>query len=606
MTVTRALVRSALLLAVSLPVAAHAAGKPEPADQPKLVGESLVVKTHSGKLELEGYDPKACFPVTEIRINGIEVVAVEEIRKKVEPLAIKCLDNALASALVKAVNEVHSDKGYVTTQGFLPDQDIRADKRLVINVYTGRIGKIIYSEPDTDEALPIGQRWSNGWKKVSEAKGLWGLLRATSEWIDTLDDPLDNFQLLDAKTAARVKQWMTIELEEGDVVNVDDVQRNADFMNRTSSNHTEAKFEAGDRSATSNVLYENKRKDSFRLNIGYETNGAALNGTGSTVDRRVRIDLAKDNLIGINDAWRGSLASGINTNEATAAFSVPFRRFTFGLNGSYSESLSNIASGVEFFTRTGIVSGSLSYALEHNNKLKSSIDSSLTWRRGDRHINDARLSEQTFSIARIGFSRTHLMDTSNFYYSAGVNKGLAIWDAMRDGPNPPPDMPRAQFWKIDASTGYSKGFKDIGTFKLDVTGQWTAHPLHSDDQLTLGSSTSIRGFTNTAAKVDKGFVARSEFAFVLPADRILGDTKDNLVLAHEILTSAQPYVFFDYGYGWDIANKREVSRSGAGFGLRYQHGRLNFDIAYAHPVTDSGAPNKRGPEIYLTASLKLF
>lgn len=377
-------------------------------------------------------------------------------------------------------------------------------------------------------------------------------------------------------------------------------------MNRVSSNHTEAKLTAGDKPATSNVVYENKRKDSFRLNIGYETNGAALNGTGGTVDRRVRVDVAKDNLIGLNDSWRGSLASGINTNEATAGFTLPFRRFTFGVNGSYSESLSAVASGVELFQRTSIVTGSLSYNLERNKNIQSSIDTSMTWRRSDRHINDARLTDQTFSIARAGFSRTHLFETSQFYYGAGFNKGLTIWNAMRDPVEPDHTAPRAQFWKVDASAGYMKGFKDVGTLRIDVTGQWTNHALYSDDQLTLGSSTSVRGFTNSAAKVDKGFVARSEFAFVLPADWILGDNKENLVLTHEILTSMQPYLFADYGYGWDIANKREISRSGVGIGLRYQHGRLNFDLSYAHPILESGTKYKRSPEIYLTASLKLF
>lgn len=576
------------------------------AETPPLKGETLVVKTHSGKPDIKDHDLKACFPIREIRINGIEVIKAAELRKKVEPLAFNCLDNPLVSEIVKAVNDVHVDKGYVTTQGFLPDQDIRKAKSLTINVYTGRVSKLVYKEPETDEGLPVSERWKRGWKDVSEAKGLWGTLRATSLWLDTLDDPLDDFQLFDDKLFPGLKPWFTFEANEGDVVHIDDVQRNADFMNRVSSNHTEAKLEAGDKPATTNVVYENKRKDSFRLNIGYEANGAALNGTGSTVDRRLRMDIAKDNLIGINDSWRTSLASGINTNEATGSFTLPFRRFTFGLNGSYSESLSSVASGVELFQRTGIASGSLSYNLERNKSVQSTIDSSLTWRRSNRYINDARLSDQTFSVARIGFTRTHLFETSQFYYGAGYSKGLTLWGAIQDPPHPGPMIPRAQFWKIDGSTGFSKGFKDIGTFRLDITGQWTNHPLYSDDQLTIGSSTSVRGFTNNAVKVDRGLVGRSEFAFVLPADWILGENKENVVLAHEILTSAQPYIFVDYGYGWDLASNREINRSGAGIGLRYQHGRFNLDIAYAHPLLESGTKNRKSPELYLTASLKLF
>jgi len=597
----RSLFGSLLLASLSCqPGIAFAMAAPEP------VGQTVIIATHDGKPEIEGYDPSACFPVAEIRIQGIEVISADDIRSKIEPLAVQCLDNALASAIVKAVNEVHSDKGFVTTQGFLPDQDIRRDRRLVINVYTGRVGKVIYNEPDTDESLPAGDRFRKAWKSVEETKGIWGSLSAFSRFIDTLDDPLDDFQLLDGHNAPALKPWLTFDMREGEVAHLDDIQRNADLMNRVFSNHTEARLAAGDQPATSDIVYENKRSDSFRLFIGYEANGAALNGTGGTVDRRLRIDAAKDNLIGINDAWRSSFASGINSNEATTSFSVPYRRFTFSLNGSYSESLSSVASGVELFSHTGIASGGISYALERNKDAQTSLDSSLTWRRGDRHINDLRLAEQTFSIARFGFLRTHLFETSQIYYGAGFNKGLTIWDAIRDPTKPDATAPRAQFWKVDGSTGFVKGFKDIGTFRVDATGQWTDHPLYSDDQLTLGSSTSIRGFTNTAAKVDRGVVVRSELSFVLPADLVLGDAKENLVLAHEFLISAQPYVFADYGYGWDIANNREISRAGAGFGLRYSHGRLNVDIAYAHPILESGTTNRRSPEIYLTASMKLF
>ncbi|MEN3931769.1 ShlB/FhaC/HecB family hemolysin secretion/activation protein [Microvirga sp. W0021] len=572
-------------------------------EPPQLRGANITLVTKKLSPPVKDYNPKACFPVREIQVNGIELLDVQQLRKKLEPLAANCLDNALANAIVTAINDEHVEKGYITTQGNLPDQDIVASGRLVVNVYTGRIDKIIYNEPQTDESLPISERWSRGWKNVSEAKGVWGTLSAASRWLDTLDDPLDDFQLFNVPG---LRQWLSFEGSEGDVVHIDDVQRNADFMNRVPSNKAEAKFEAGSKPATSNVVYTNNRSDSFRIKVGYETNGAALNGTGSTVDRRMRVDIYKDNLIGLNDSWQTSLASGLSTNEATAAFSLPIRRFTLGLSGSYSESLSSLQSGVDLFTRTGIVTGSLSYNLERNKDIQSSIDTSLTWRRQDRHINDARLEDQRFSIARIGFSRTHLLEGANFYYGLGFNKGLTIWNAIRDKHDITSSEPRAQFWKLDASTGFSKGFQDIGTFRIDLSGQWTDHPLYSDDQLTLGSSSSVRGFTSIAAKVDRGFVVRSEFSFVLPVDRILGDKKEDLLLAHEILTSAQPFVFIDYGYGRDLANKTDISRSGAGFGLRYNHGRLNFDIAYAHPIFETGTKNKRSPEIYLTASMKLF
>ncbi len=155
-------------IAFSLIGPAHAAASKakqaqQPVKKPELVGQTLTVGTHDKVPDVKGFDPKACFPLEKIVIRGIERVEVEAVRKKVEPLAYKCLDNNLVNALVIAVNEVHSSAGWVTTQGTLPDQDIRKSKILMVDVYTGRIGKIVYKEPETDEDLALGARVSKAW-----------------------------------------------------------------------------------------------------------------------------------------------------------------------------------------------------------------------------------------------------------------------------------------------------------------------------------------------------------------------------------------------------------------------------------------------------------
>jgi hypothetical protein len=63
------------------------------------------------------------------------------------------------------------------------------------------------------------------------------------------------------------------------------------------------------------VVVENSREDSFRVNAGYELNGAAINGSGKTIPSQFKLDAAKDNFIGINDAWRLSYAGWIRTRS---------------------------------------------------------------------------------------------------------------------------------------------------------------------------------------------------------------------------------------------------------------------------------------------------
>jgi hemolysin activation/secretion protein len=217
------------------------------------------------------------------------------------------------------------------------------------------------------------------------------------------------------------------------------------------------------------------------------------------------------------------------------------------------------------------------------------------------------LTDQSVAVARLGFSRTHLFDTWQVYYGAGFSQGLKILGVTEDPDDPAADVPRAQFRKWDAAAGFIKGFKGIGTFRLDCSGQWTDTPLYSDDQLTLGSSSSVRGFTNLPEKVDRGGVLRSEFAFALPKDWLFGKSKDRMPFAWEFVGGLEPYIYADYGFGENIANDDFLARAGVGAGLRYRQGRVNIDFSYAYPIYEKGPDHRdKGPEIYLTATVKLF
>ena len=185
----------------------------------------------------------------------------------------------------------------------------------------------------------------------------------------------------------------------------------------------------------------------------------------------------------------------------------------------------------------------------------------------------------------------------------GARAGLTLFDATRDPDAPKFGVPRAQFTKLVGTLGVARTFEGLGRAEIDLLGQWSEHPLYADDQLTLGSSTTIRGFTNRAAKVDRGLLLRSEFAVAIPADWL-----GAVPVIPSLLTGAEPYVFSDAGLGRDIANALDISRASLGIGLRYRSGRLSFDISVAAPIHESGLPSRAeersGAEYYMTLSLK--
>lgn len=545
---------------------------------------------------------ETCSRITEIVVNGIELLAGDEIRKVVADHALACLTTASAQKILVAINEAHSARGYVTTQGYVPQQDIKTSARFVINVVTGRVGKVIYRETKGDGGMP------EAWRALKEAKGVGEFLSRVSELFDTLDNALDRFQLLDPKRVGDLKGRLAMPLEAGEAVDLEKIQQGIDQLNKAPSQKAAAKLEAGEKPGTSDVIVNVPRKDSFRLSAGYEINGASLNNTGDTTAKRLRLDIAKDNWLGINDTWSTSLAGGVNTNEVRGSVAVPYRWFTFSLDGGYSESLSPLNSYSELFSQTWTGAVNANWLAIRNKEQQTSLSGGLNWRLNRRFVNSIELTPQTITYARLGVTHIRFWDDRQWVVSLGINQGLDLLDATRDPAVKDSTTPRAQFFKIDAASQYTQAFKGWGTWRLDVSGQWTPHPLYSDDQLVMGSITSIRGFTRLPFRADRGGIVRSEFATALPMEKFPESLKA-VPFLYDSLAGTQIYAYADFGMGRDIANRRDVSRGALGAGLRYHYGRLTAELMMAQPFHQKGIARNRDtykPEFYATLTAKVF
>lgn len=550
-----------------------------------------------------------CTPVKRLEVRGVVLIDPSPLKAKLVPLIVSCIGNDEVKAILSAINEAYSDQGYVTTQGYLPEQDLRASKVLVVNVIAGHVAKIIYRENRADEALPMRERWSKAWSRLRDVQGLSSILTAISQLVERIDDPLDNFQILPRNIEPDPKVWTSFITASGDVVQIDTIQQGIDQINRVASSRSQIKLEPGEQAATSNVVVENNQDDSFRMNAGYELNGADINGSGKTIPNRFKVDLAKDNFIGVNDAWRISYAGGLDSNEVRGAFSLPFRRATFSLDAGYSESLTEVTPGVEMFSRDGTASASLGYMLYRARDRQINLDGSLYWRNNERSINGVSLTPQIVTHARIGVAETRTIETVQLTYGLGVDHGFPILGAAADPADIARSAPRAEFLKFDGQASLARSIANIGLLRIDLNAQWTNCPLYSDDQLVLGSVSTVRGFTNSAVRADRGFILRSEFAPALPVDEILGSHKEDWIFLAEAMQAMQPYLFADYGAGRDIANHENLERAGMGIGLRYRHGRVNLDVSVGEPVYRIGGAKPKSwqsPEAYLTLSVKLL
>lgn len=581
--------------------------------------QTLIISTQDQRPALDNATHDSCLHVREIHIHGLSLVDAETMRKKIQPLACQCMDSAVKEALIRTIDETHSAEGYVTTKSHIVDQNANPTTKLDITIVTGRIGKIIYVEKERDGGDGFVERFSKNWKPLRDSSGPWNTVNATSGLLHVIDHPFDRFQMMDGQSWPKLKVWGATHVQAGAPLDIDEAQQAIDVFNSLPSNRANYRIVQTDAPAISDLEITNERQDSFTLVASYEHNGASLSNRDNTIDKKVQFELAKDNLIGINERWRSIFAIGPDNTEVKGFFTVPWRRFSFELTGGYFESNTQSLPLDKYYYRSTEVTAKSTYLLEYARTHNTKLEGTLGWRRIERDINSLPLPTKQISTFRFGFLRSHYKTTvedqsslllgREYKYGLGVTAGLPILGASQDGPALSMRLPHTQFWKVDGKAELKQDIRKIGALNFEFKGQWSPVPLFSDDQLSLGSIWNIRGFINTVAKVDRGALLRTEFLPNLPVERLISaiGTPQELSFINDMLRATQPYIFYDTGYGRNIALRTNITRSSFGGGIRTDYGRTKMDLSLAHRLVERGTIRiPREPEVYFTISTKLM
>jgi hemolysin activation/secretion protein len=109
----------------------------------------------------------------------------------------------------------------------------------------------------------------------------------------------------------------------------------------------------------------------------------------------------------------------------------------------------------------------------------------------------------------------------------------------------------------------------------NLIGQYSAIPLPLTEQIGLGNSGLVRGYTLDDGAFDAGVISRNELR--TPSFAILGGTGG-------IADQLSPYIFFDAGYGKDQRTNDSASPISTGLGADYQlaaYLTASLDVALA-------------------------
>ena len=148
--------------------------------------------------------------------------------------------------------------------------------------------------------------------------------------------------------------------------------------------------------------------------------------------------------------------------------------------------------------------------------------------------------------------------------------GLAKLDNLPADFNLPADSPQSEFSVLEISGSFGKKLKVLRKefdWLARFKGQITEDRLYSMDQLTIGNSSSVRGFKDYSAGGESGLYLQNELGFPFSLNTAKGPV------------NFRPYLALDAGY---VENADEALASSAlvGFaaGLSVQFKQLSLTL----------------------------
>lgn len=415
------------------------------------------------------------FYIKQIQLDGVpkELSFLNKIARKHEQKHVTVSD---ITNIRNAFQRKLLDKGYVTSQVYIPEQNLNAGT-LQFMVIPGRVEDIRYSD--------------------SSAHGPW-------------------------RTAFPVRP--------GDILNIRDVEQGLEQMKRVSSQSVTMKLLPGTSVGTSIIELLIKQDKPVHGSISFDNSGLESTGVyqGSFTS-------SFDQIFRANDTFTMSLSGDLSgsgsikgTRAASLNYVIPHGKDTFSLSFSKSRYHQTIQSNPYDFTYSGkstTMKAKWNHVWSRTQREKRAFDISISTRHNHRFINDMEIPVQALRTTSMefGVSNRKYIGNATLYSRLGFQWGIGALGAQPEhkasvamgGPTS-----RYHMWLVDVD--YRKPFimgHRPASFTSSFHGQWVqgGKRVYSVDTINIGNRYSIYGFDGEYTLMgDSGWYVRNEVSSVIP------------------------------------------------------------------------------------------
>lgn len=490
-----------------------------------------------------------CFQINRLTVEGVTLLSPNELAAITRKYVPNCMQGADIQAVMRELDAAYADQGYITSKTYIPPQNLQ-DGELVLTMLEGTVEDILLIDAEQQIESKRGER-----------------------------------QLKIAFPNA-----------EGELFQLRDFEQGLDQMNRLASVEAILKLQPGEEPGGSYVIVQRVQEDRLR---GY----ARLDNQGSesTGRNKLSFDLEVDDLFGANDAWTFGYSGSENTNALSINGSVPYGYWTFETELAYSEYLTPLNTLSELFGTSRTAGLKARYVAFRDQTRTTELSFGLRTRKSDRFINDVRLTPQNLSTFSLGVKHLRLGEKARNSYDATLTFGTTLFGADKDAAGIGSDIPRAQFFKINAGWQRQGALGQAGTLVTDLRAQWSPHTLYGTEQLSLGSYSTVRGYEASVATGDMGVYMRNDLYLTPNIWTFLPEET-----ASKVAIKTQTHLFLDMGITRDHARDVTEKAAGFGLGLSYYHKRFTLSGTVGVPLIEDNSFSLGDPVFQVRMDVKTW
>lgn len=410
---------------------------------------------------ISGTDDKTCHNVNRIAFLGAEHLSWSVKQKLVSSYQGRCLTLSRINNLVRETTNAYLQRGYVTSQAWLPEQDI-AGGELTVAVSEGRVEDI----------------------------------------------SLDGKEMLALK--------MTFPGMVDNVLNLRDIEQGMEQLNRLPSQQVAIDIQPGKRPGYSSVVL---RRTSTRLPVSVSF-GADNGGQKSTGTGQMNAGVVLDNPLRLADQWSLSASrdSGFRHDRRSRSLNggvtLPYGYWLFSYQAAWNDFYQHIPlqdvryryQGSAVIQRLGV-----NRTLLRDGRQKLALDMGLSRRRTENRLAGQRLTNSSVTVASLsaGLNYSRTLGGGYLTLNPTVSHGLRGLGATRDAPAFP-DAAHGEFRKFNLSASYFYPLTPSLYYLSSAYGQTSADNLYAGERLSVGGQYSVRGFKEQYLTGNRGAYWRNE------------------------------------------------------------------------------------------------